>query len=60
MAVRIDQEACVGCGLCEGIYPDLFEMKDDGKAYVTDLEDYDTELAEEGIDSCPVDAISEE
>ncbi|OHD56730.1 MAG: ferredoxin [Spirochaetes bacterium GWF1_51_8] len=60
MSVKIDQDTCIGCGICEGLYPDLFTMKDDGKAYVTDLTGYDTELAREAIDQCPVAAISED
>jgi ferredoxin len=60
MAVIIDQDACIGCGVCEGLYPDLFRMEDDGKAHVTDLTAFDIDLAREAIDQCPTEAISED
>jgi ferredoxin len=34
MKVWIDQDLCTGDGLCEEICPDIFELKDDGLAYV--------------------------
>ncbi|MEJ5283496.1 MAG: ferredoxin [Brevinematales bacterium] len=58
MAVKIDQEACIGCGVCEGIYPDLFEMGSDGKAHVKNVSSYDSGLAQDAASQCPVNAIS--
>ncbi|MFN3660509.1 MAG: ferredoxin [Brevinematales bacterium] len=60
MAVRIDQDTCIGCGVCESIYADLFEMQADGKAHVKPLSDYDASLAKDAADQCPVGAISVE
>lgn len=34
IGVWIDQDLCTGDGLCAEICPDLFEMHDDGMAYV--------------------------
>ena len=34
MKVWIDQDLCTGDGLCAEICPDIFEMHDDGLAYV--------------------------
>lgn len=58
MKVRIDAEACTGCGLCEDSVPDIFSMGDDVaevlKAEVpSELEDDVREAA----DNCPVEAI---
>jgi len=36
--VWIDQDLCTGDGLCVEIAPDLFEMHDDGLAYVKERE----------------------
>lgn len=36
MKVWIDQDLCTGDGLCTEIAPDIFEMGDDGLAYVKD------------------------
>ncbi len=58
MAVTIDQDACIGCGVCEGLYPDLFEMAGDGKAKVKDLPNYDTALAQDAASQCPTNAIT--
>ena len=34
MKVWIDQDLCTGDGICAEICPDIFEMHDDGLAYV--------------------------
>jgi len=36
MKVWIDQDLCTGDGICAEIAPDVFEMLDDGLAYVKD------------------------
>jgi ferredoxin len=35
--VWIDQDLCTGDGLCTEIAPDIFEMHDDGLAYVKEV-----------------------
>lgn len=35
--VWIDQDLCTGDGLCAEIAPDIFEMADDGLAYVKEV-----------------------
>ena len=37
MKVWIDQDLCTGDGLCAEIAPDIFEMHDDGLAYVKEV-----------------------
>ena len=37
MKVWIDQDLCTGDGLCAEICPDIFEMHDDGLAYVKEV-----------------------
>ena len=34
MIAKVDQDTCIGCGLCPTICEDVFEMGDDGKAHV--------------------------
>lgn len=55
MVVKIDKDKCIGCGLCENLCPDGFEMGDDGKAQV---KDGNADCVDEAISSCPVEAIS--
>jgi ferredoxin len=59
MKVVVDRELCQGHGQCEQNAPEVFEVRDDGFAYV--LRDPDSpELLEKTRDAssrCPVDAI---
>jgi len=60
MKTIVDKELCIGCGLCEGICPDVYEMNDNDKSDVkvnpvsAEFED----CALEAESGCPVDAIS--
>ncbi len=62
MKFKIDEELCTGCGVCESVCDEVFEMQDDALAHVikdpvpADLED-DAISAEE---TCPTEAISHE
>lgn len=38
LKVWIDQDLCTGDGLCADIAPDIFEMHDDGLAYVKEAD----------------------
>lgn len=58
MRAYIDEDACIGCGACVDICPDVFEMDGDIAVVKTaqileELED----KAEEAADSCPTEAI---
>ena len=59
MAIKIDRESCTGCGLCESVCADVFEMDDEDKAIVKDP-DSTADCLQEAIDSCPVEAISKD
>ncbi len=56
--VIIDFAACEGCGTCEALCPEVFEIKDE-KAYVINEEGGDCDL-EDAVQSCPTDAITVE
>jgi ferredoxin len=55
----VDAELCSGCGLCEAICPDVFELGDDGLAHTVDGSRCDqASCCEEAAESCPEDAIT--
>ena len=61
MKVTVDEETCIGCGLCVETCPDVFELKDD-KAIVK-MEEVPEGVAEscrEAAEECPVEAIQVE
>jgi ferredoxin len=57
--IVIDPDICIGCGSCEGISPEYFELVD-GLARPTDKEfnSEDLDLINEAVNNCPVQAIS--
>ena len=61
MKVRINKDACIGCGICEAIAPEVFRMGGDGKAEVIGAVTPENEASvNEAMDSCPAAAIEEE
>jgi ferredoxin len=61
MKVKVDQDTCIGCGMCTGIAEGVFEISDSGKAAVVKQPDAGQEAnAKNAMESCPVSAISEE
>ena len=62
MKVKVNQEACIGCGACQAICDDVFELNDDGLSTVK-KEEVTEELSEavnDAKDSCPTGAIEVE
>ena len=60
MRAYVDQDLCIGCGLCVSTCPEVFEMNADDKAQaVADTSDENRGTVQEAIDGCPVSAISE-
>lgn len=60
MRAVVSQDTCIGCGLCPSIAPDVFEIKDDGKAHVISdpVPESSKDAAKEAESSCPVNAIA--
>ncbi|MDO4535702.1 MAG: ferredoxin [Clostridium perfringens] len=60
MKAHVDQDTCIGCGLCPQICSEVFDLKDDGKAHAI-KEDVPSDMenaAVEAQESCPVAAIT--
>ena len=59
MDVVIDLEECCGHGRCEEVAPSVFEVRDDGLAYLlkTDFTESDRPLLLDVVRICPARAI---
>ncbi len=58
MKAIVDQNMCIGCGMCAGMAPEIFQMNSEGQA--EGYADGEASVIEDIIDSCPVAAISGE
>lgn len=52
----VDQELCIGCGVCAELCPEVFEIRDD-KSWVIGPDKCTTCDCGEAVASCPVAAI---
>lgn len=62
MKFKVDKEKCIGCGACQAICEEVFEIGDDGYACVIKKEVKEKEILENAIDAmegCPTEAIEE-
>ncbi|MFH1782869.1 MAG: ferredoxin [Candidatus Omnitrophota bacterium] len=59
MKAIMNEELCVGCGLCVNTCPEVFQMKED-KAIVigSTVSPENEETCKQAKDECPVDAIT--
>ena len=59
MKVKVNKEACIGCGACAAICEDVFEIDDEGLS-IAKTEEVEKKLEQEvrdAVDSCPTAAI---
>lgn len=60
MKVVIDEDMCLGCGICEGVAPDVFTLGSESHAVVLldpVPDKYRADVAD-AIEQCPEEAIS--
>lgn len=59
MKVKVNEDACIGCGACAAIAPEVFEINDEGLStvIVDEVAKENKEEANDAIDSCPTSAI---
>ncbi len=62
MKVKVNSDACIGCGACAAICENVFEINDEGlsSVVVDTVDEADVDAAKEAIESCPTGAIEEE
>ncbi|MCK5450666.1 MAG: ferredoxin [Candidatus Omnitrophica bacterium] len=58
MKVVIDNETCIGCGLCAQVAPNVYEMQGDkAVSILSEISEDMGEEAKNGAEQCPVSAI---
>ena len=58
--VTVDQEACIGCGNCQDVCPEVFAIEGDGKSHVKKSAPLDKKCVIAAAENCPVTAITVE
>lgn len=57
-SARVEQDLCIGCGLCCGVCDEVFRINEHGKAEAYQLSTNENQdFVQEAIDLCPVSAI---
>jgi ferredoxin len=56
--IVVDHNVCIGCGTCEGVAPDYFQLEDGLANAIVPYKEDDADIIDEAIASCPVAAIS--
>ena len=59
MKVKVNNEACIGCGACHQICDKVFDFNDEGYAYAKtqEINSELTDAVQEAADCCPTGAI---
>lgn len=62
MKVKVNKDACIGCGACAAICPKVFELNDEGlsEAKKGEVKDENKQEVRDAADSCPTGAIEVE
>lgn len=55
--VEVDRDACIACGLCVSVAPEVFRLED-GASIAYNPQGAPEETIQQCIDGCPVSAIS--
>jgi ferredoxin len=53
----VDEEECIGCGLCSEIAPGVFHLNEEGISQVIVSSEELQDSIQEAIDECPVECI---
>ena len=61
MKLKVNQDVCIGCGACQAVCSEVFQINDEGLA-TTIVDEINDDVKEDAIDAkegCPVGAIEE-
>ena len=62
MMLKVNKDLCIGCGACQAVCPEVFEIEDDGLAAVI-VEEIPEDLKDDSLDAkegCPTNAIEDD
>lgn len=61
MKVVVNRDNCIGCGACEALCPEVFQIDDEGLSTVinNEINEELNEKVTEAMESCPTSAITE-
>lgn len=59
MKVKVNEDSCIGCGACQSICENVFEINDEGlsSVKVDEVSEDDVQSVRDAADSCPTSAI---
>lgn len=57
MKIEVDRDACISAASCVAIAPGVFQLDDEGKAYVVKPDAETEEIILEAAKSCPTQCI---
>jgi len=57
MKIKVDREACIGCGTCVALAPNTFNLDVEGKSEVANAAGDPEVDIKKAVEACPVDAI---
>lgn len=62
MKVKVNKDACIGCGACAAICDTVFELDDEGLSVAKkeEVKDDENQAVRDAADSCPTGAIEVE
>ena len=62
MKVKVNRDACIGCGACAAICEDVFEIDDEGLSVEKkdEVSEEEKQAVQDAADSCPTGAIETE
>lgn len=61
MELKVNQDVCIGCGACQAVCPEVFQINDEGLA-TTIVDEINNKVKDDAMDAkegCPVGAIEE-